>query len=82
MKKHWTDILFSKSILLKTVDHHLGGNLGWIESMVQQVLTFEVLKGEIPTLLVGGIKGEDDSLQLGLCQFKIFVFKSAYQVKD
>ena len=64
------------------MDYHFGGNLVRVEPMVQQVLTFEVLKGEIPTLLVGGIKGEDDSLQLGLCQFKIFVFKSAYQVKD
>ena len=64
------------------MDYHFDGNLVRVEPMVQQVLTFEVLKGEIPTLFVGGIKGEDDSLQLGLSQFKIFISKSADQVKD
>ena len=50
--------------------------------MVQQVLSLKVLKGEIPTFLIGGIKGEDDSLQLGVIEFKIFISFSANVVKD
>ena len=48
--------------------------------MVQQVLSLKVLKGEIPTFLIGGIKGEDDRLQLGVIEFKIFISFSAYVV--
>ena len=50
--------------------------------MVQQILAFEVLKSEIPTLFVGRIKGEGDSLQLVLSEPTIFINIFGYVVKD
>ena len=50
--------------------------------MVQQILAFKVLKSEIPTLFVSGIKGEGDSLQLVLSEHNIFINIFGYVVKD
>ena len=50
--------------------------------MVQQILAFEVLKSEIPTLFVVGIKCEGDSLQLVLSEHNIFINIFGYVVKD